>query len=120
MDPLGFPPALWPQLYGIPTEQDYDYGFLALPGSPWASQAWEIDPFMPPLMPPPYAVDEWESSVAIFDQVLQSVSGLRSKIDNISAAESSSEAPVAVSLAKELALDAAKEEPLKTPLVHRI
>jgi hypothetical protein len=71
-------------------------------------------------MPPPYSASEWESNVAVLDQVLHNVSGIRSQIGNITAAESSSEAPIAVSLAKELAVDAGKGEPPKKPLVHRI
>lgn len=119
IDPFGYPSALWSQLYSLPPAQEHDYGFLALPGSPWAS-AWGTDPFMPPLMPPPLPAQDWETTVGVFDQVLQNVSDLRSKIGYMNETEGSSGAPIAVSLEKELAVDAAKEEPQKKPLVHRI
>jgi hypothetical protein len=123
MDSFSCSPALWPQLYGLPAAQEYDcgdYGNLAFSGSPWASQALGNDPSMLLMIPPFCPLEQWENRVAVLDQVLQNVSGLRSKLGNINVTEGSLETPIAVSLAKELAIDASKEKPPKKPLVHRI
>lgn len=114
IDPFAaFPSALWPQPCGL-ASQDYGYGFPAPPGSPWASQLWGADPYTPPLMPPPCPLQEWESGLAVLDQVGHNLSGLRSKM------EGALEAPIAVSLEQELAAEAARDEPQKKPRLHRI